>query len=175
MQIAIEIGPLTSDNLLKTVEWVQFAERVGVSMAFSAEAWWSDAITPLAYLADKTNTIKLATGIMQTTARTPAMTAMSALSLHDLSDGRFILGLGASGPQVVEGLHSTPYHPPLSRLRETVDICRMIFAGEKVQYQGEVFQMPLPNSQGKPIKINHASVDIPIYPVSYTHLRAHET
>lgn len=163
MQIAIEIGPLTSDNLLKTVEWVQFAERVGVSMAFSAEAWWSDAITPLAYLADKTNTIKLATGIMQTTARTPAMTAMSALSLHDLSDGRFILGLGASGPQVVEGLHSTPYHPPLSRLRETVDICRMIFAGEKVQYQGEVFQMPLPNSQGKPIKINHASVDIPIY------------
>jgi F420-dependent oxidoreductase-like protein len=132
-------------------------------MAFAAEAWWSDAVTPLAYLADKTHRIKLATGIMQTTARTPAMTAMSALTLHDLSGGRFVLGLGASGPQVVEGLHSTRYNKPLSRLRETVEICRMIFAGEKVQYQGEIFQMPLPESEGKPIKIAHEPVDIPIY------------
>jgi F420-dependent oxidoreductase-like protein len=100
---------------------------------------------------------------MQTTARTPAMTAMSALTLHDLSGGRFVLGLGASGPQVVEGLHSTRYNKPLSRLRETVEICRMIFAGEKVQYQGEIFQMPLPESEGKPIKIAHEPVDIPIY------------
>jgi F420-dependent oxidoreductase-like protein len=145
------------------MEWVQFAERLGVEMAFAAEAWWSDAVTPLAYLADKTHRIKLATGIMQTTARTPAMTAMSALTLHDLSGGRFVLGLGASGPQVVEGLHSTRYNKPLSRLRETVEICRMIFAGEKVQYQGEIFQMPLPESEGKPIKIAHEPVDIPIY------------
>jgi F420-dependent oxidoreductase-like protein len=91
------------------------------------------------------------------------MTAMSALTLHDLSGGRFVLGLGASGPQVVEGLHSTRYNKPLSRLRETVEICRMIFAGEKVQYQGEIFQMPLPESEGKPIKIAHEPVDIPIY------------
>ena len=132
-------------------------------MAFAAEAWWSDAVTPLAYLADKTHRIKLATGIMQTTARTPAMTAMSALTLHDLSGGRFVLGLGASGPQVVEGLHSTRYNKPLSRLKETVDICRMIFAGEKVQYQGDIFQMPLPESEGKPIKIAHEPADIPIY------------
>jgi alkanesulfonate monooxygenase SsuD/methylene tetrahydromethanopterin reductase-like flavin-dependent oxidoreductase (luciferase family) len=125
-------------------------KKLGVSMAFSAEAWWSDAVTPLAFLADKTQSIKLATGIMQTTARTPAMTAMSALTLHDLTNGRFVLGLGASGPQVVEGLHSVAYHPPLARLQETVDICRLIFAGEKVQYQGKVFQMPLPDSEGKP-------------------------
>ena len=163
MQLAIELGPIQPDTLTAAVEWVQFAEKLGVDMVFSAEAWWSDAITPLAFLADKTQTIKLATGIMQTTARTPAMTAMSALSLHDLSGGRFILGLGASGPQVVEGLHSTRYHPPLARLRETVEICRMIFAGEKVEYQGKVFQMPLPNSEGKPIKIAHEPADIPIY------------
>jgi F420-dependent oxidoreductase-like protein len=142
---------------------VQFAEKLGVDMAFSAEAWWSDALTPLAYLADKTSQIKLATGIMQTTARTPAMTAMSALTLHDLTGGRFVLGLGASGPQVVEGLHSTPYHPPLTRLRETVEICRMIFAGEKVRYQGKVFQMPLPDSEGKAIRVQHEAVEIPIY------------
>ena len=163
MKIAIELGPIRPESLKQTVEWVQFAENLGVDMAFAAEAWWSDAVTPLAYLADKTHRIKLATGIMQTTARTPAMTAMSALTLHDLSGGRFVLGLGASGPQVVEGLHSTRYSKPLSRLRETVEICRMIFAGEKVQYEGDIFQMPLPESEGKPIKIDHEPVEIPIY------------
>ena len=163
MKLAIEMGPITPDKIQQTVEWVQFAERLGVDMAFAAEAWWSDAVTPLAFLADKTHTIKLATGIRQTTARTPAMTAMSALTLHDLSGGRFVLGLGASGPQVVEGLHSTRYHRPLARLRETVEICRMIFAGKKVQYQGKVFQMPLPDSEGKAIKVAHEPVDIPIY------------
>ena len=163
MKLAIEIGPIQSGTLKQTVEWVQFAEKLGVHMAFAAEAWWSDAITPIAYLADKTHRIQLATGIMQTTARTPAMTAMSALTLHDLTAGRFVLGLGASGPQVVEGLHSVRYNPPLSRLRETVDICRMIFAGDKVQYQGKVYQMPLPDSEGKAIKISHDPVDIPIY------------
>ena len=163
MKLAIEMGPIAPDKIQQTVEWVQFAERLGVNMAFAAEAWWSDAVTPLAFLADKTHTIKLATGIMQTTARTPAMTAMSALTLHDLSGGRFVLGLGASGPQVVEGLHSTRYHRPLARLRETVEICRMIFAGKKVQYQGKVFQMPLPDSEGKAIKVAHEPVDIPIY------------
>ena len=163
MKLAIEMGTITPDTIKQTVEWVQFAENLGVDMAFAAEAWWSDAVTPLAYLADKTHSIKLATGIMQTTARTPAMTAMTALTLHDLSDGRFVLGLGASGPQVVEGLHSTRYAKPLTRLRETVEICRMIFAGEKVQYQGSVFQMPLPDSQGKAIKIAHEPAEIPIY------------
>ena len=169
MKLAIEMGPITPDKIQQTVEWVQFAERLGVDMAFAAEAWWSDAVTPLAFLADKTHTIKLATGIMQTTARTPAMTAMSALTLHDLSGGRFVLGLGASGPQVVEGLHSTRYHRPLARLRETVEICRMIFAGKKVQYQGKVFQMPLPDSEGKAIKVAHEPVDIPIYLATLGH------
>ncbi len=163
MKLAIEIGSTQPDTLGSIVEWVQLAERLGVDMAFSAEAWWSDAATPLAYLADKTERIKLATGIMQITARTAAMTAMTALTLHDLTGGRFVLGLGASGPQVVEGLHSVRYTKPLTRLRETVDICRMIFAGEKVQYDGKVFQLPLPDSEGKPIRIAHAPAEIPIY------------
>ena len=118
MKLAIEISGTKPDNLELTTQWVQHAEKLGVDKAFSAEAWWSDAATPLAFLADKTERIKLATGIMQVTARTPAMTAMTALTLHDLSGGRFILGLGASGPQVVEGLHGVRYNPPLARLKE---------------------------------------------------------
>ena len=163
MQLAIELGRLDAGNLQLNIDWVQTAERLGVAIAFSAEAWWNDAATPLAYLADKTSTIKLATGIMQTTARTPAMTAMTALALHDLTGGRFILGLGASGPQVVEGLHSTRYNPALSRTKETVDICRMIFRGEKVNYDGKVYQMPLAASEGKAIRIDHEPAEIPIY------------
>jgi len=163
MKLAIEIGTAQSDNLDLITQWVQHAEKLGIDKAFSAEAWWSDAATPLAYLADKTERIKLATGIMQITARPPAMTAMTALTLHDLTNGRFILGLGASGPQVVEGLHSVRYKQPLSRLRETVEICRMIFAGEKVKYDGKVFQLPLPDSEGKPIRIAHAPTDVPVY------------
>ena len=163
MKLAIEIPGAQPDNLALITEWVQLAEKLGVDLAFSAEAWWSDAVTPLAYLADKTERIKLATGIMQMTARTPAMTAMTALTLHDLTGGRFILGLGASGPQVVEGLHGVRYSTPLTRLRETVEICRMVFSGEKVRYDGKVYQLPLPDSEGKPIRIAHDPVDVPIY------------
>lgn len=163
MKLAIEMSGIHPGNLQLTVDWLRHAEKLGCSMAFSAEAWWSDAATPLAFLADKTSTIKLATGIMQTTARTPAMTAMTALTLHDLSGGRFVLGLGASGPQVVEGLHGVKYNPALSRLRDTVNICRMIFRGEKVTYTGKSIQLPLPDSEGKAIKIAHEPTDIPIY------------
>ncbi len=163
MKLAIEIGAVAPDTLGLAVDWVRHAEKLGVSMAFSAEAWWSDAATPLAYLADKTERILLATGIMQTTARTPAMTAMTALTLHDLSGGRFVLGIGASGPQVVEGLHGVRYQPALTRLRETVEICRTAFSGEKVRYDGNVYKLPLPASEGKAIRIAHEPVEIPIY------------
>ena len=163
MQLAIEIGAPSADNLSLLSDWVRHAERLGVSMAFSAEAWGSDAVTPLAYLADKTERIRLATGIMQTTTRTPSMAAMTALTLHDLTGGRFALGLGASGPQVVEGLHGVPYRTPLRRLRETVEICRMIFAGERVRYDGKVFRLPLPDGEGKAIRVAHEPADIPVY------------
>jgi F420-dependent oxidoreductase-like protein len=163
LQLAIEIGRVRPGQLDLMTEWVQHAERVGVAMAFSAEAWWSDAATPLAYLASQTSRIRLATGIMQMTARTPAMAAMTALTLHDMTGGRFALGLGASGPQVVEGLHGVPYTKPLTRLRETVEICRQIFAGQKVEYQGKTIQLPLPDSQGKALRIDHEPAGIPIY------------
>ncbi len=163
MKLAVEIGRITPETMNPTVEWVQHAERLGVAMAFSSEAWWSDSATPLAWLAGKTKTIKLGTGIMQVSARTPAMTAMTALTLHDISGGRFVLGLGVSGPQVVEGLHGVRYTRALTRLREAVEICRMIFAGEKVNYQGKAFQLPLPESEGKAIRVDHQRVNIPIY------------
>ena len=163
MKLAIETGRTTVENLSTLTAWVQHAERLGIDTAFTSEAWWSDATTPIAYLADKTERIRLGTGIMQAAARSPAMTAMTAMTLHDLTGGRFVLGLGASGPQVVEGLHGVRYARPLSRLRETVEICRMIFAGEKVHYQGKVIQLPLPDSEGKALRIDHAPVDIPIY------------
>ena len=162
MKLAIEVGQVSANPEL-TVQWVQLAERLGVAMAFSGEAWGSDAVTPLTYLANKTERIVLGTGILQTTARTPAMTAMTALALHDLTGGRFVLGLGASGPQVVEGLHGMRYAKPLTRLRETVEICRQIFAGEKVRYAGEIYQLPLPDSEGKSIRIAHEPAHVPIY------------
>ena len=163
MQLAIEIPALTQDNRSLIVDWVRHAERLGVATAYAAEAWWSDSVTPLAYLAGKTERITLATGIMQTTARVPAMAAMTALTLHDLTGGRFVLGLGASGPQVVEGLHGVPFQKPLTRLRETVDICRQIFAGERVEYDGRVHQLPLPGGEGKALKIAHPPTEVPIY------------
>ena len=144
-------------------DWVALAERLGVATAFAAEAWWSDAVTPLAYLAAHTERIQLGTGIMQVTARAPAMTAMTALTLHDLTGGRFILGLGASGPQVVEGLHGVAFNPALTRLRETVEVCRLIFAGEKVVYEGKTLTIPRPGGQGKALRIDHAPATIPIY------------
>jgi F420-dependent oxidoreductase-like protein len=163
MELAVEIGALRADNRDLLRDWVRHAERLGVRTAFAAEAWWSDAATPLAWLAAHTQRIRLGTGIMQTTARVPAMTAMTALTLNDLSDGRFVLGLGASGPQVVEGLHGVPFAKPLSRLRETVAICRTIFAGEKVVHDGETYRLPLPGGEGKALRIAHDPVEIPIY------------
>ena len=163
LKLAIEVGGSGHNDPAAMTDWVQRAERLGVESVWSGEAWWGDAVTVLAYLAGQTKRIRLGTGIMQTTTRVPAMTAMTALSLNDLSGGRFILGLGASGPQVAEGLHGVAYESPLTRLRETVEICRMIFAGKRVQYDGKVFQLPRPGGEGKVMRIAHEPVDIPVY------------
>jgi F420-dependent oxidoreductase-like protein len=140
------------------------AERAGVDTIWSAEAWGTDAVVPLAYMAARTRRIKLGTGIMQITARTPVMTAMTAMTLDVVSGGRFILGLGASGPQVVEGMHGQRYARPLERLRETVDVIRLAFSGEKVEYHGHQIELPLPGGQGKAIRIGQpARPQIPIH------------
>ncbi|MCY4564200.1 MAG: LLM class flavin-dependent oxidoreductase, partial [Gammaproteobacteria bacterium] len=129
------------------------AEKLGVDTAWSAEAWGQDAVAPLAYLAARTERIRLGTGIMQISARTPSMTAMTALTLDSISGGRFILGLGVSGPQVVEGLQGRPFKAPLTRLRETVDIVRLAFAGEKLAYEGRYHRLPLPGGEGKALRL----------------------
>ena len=163
MKLSIGIGGYARAEIKGAVEFVQAAERLGVDCVWSAEAWGQDAATSLAYLAGQTQRIHLGTGIMQISARVPAMTAMTALSINNLSNGRFRLGLGASGPQVVEGLHGVDYSAPLTRLRETLEICRMAFAGEKLKYEGRAFVLPRPGGEGKALRIDQPPADIPIY------------
>lgn len=163
MKTSIGVGGYARGDITGSTSYVQAADRLGVDYVFSAEAWGQDAITSLAYLAGKTERIKLGTGIMQISARVPTMTAMTALSANALSGGRFVLGLGASGPQVVEGLHGADYSAPLTRLRETLEICRMAFRGEKIQYQGRQHVLPRPGGEGKAIRLEHPPADIPIF------------
>jgi F420-dependent oxidoreductase-like protein len=155
---------------INTEDWEEFAtyvveaEKLGVDSVWSAEAWGHDAATPLAFLAARTSRITLGSGIMQTVGRTPANTAMTAMSLASLSGGRFVLGLGVSGPQVVEGWHGVRYTRPIQRLRETIDIVRLLCRGEKSEYHGQVFELPLPGGEGKAIRSRaQPQPDIPVY------------
>jgi F420-dependent oxidoreductase-like protein len=123
-----------------------------------------DAVAPLAYLAARTERLRLGAGVMQISARAPSMTAMTALTLAALSRNRFLLGLGASGPQVVEGLQGVPFRKPIARLRETVEIVRMAFRGERLEYAGAHHRLPLPGGQGKALRLAlPANPHIPIY------------
>ena len=148
------------------------AERLGFDSVWTAEAYGSDAVVPLAWIGARTSKIRLGTAIMQMPARTPAMTAMTAMTLDALSGGRFILGLGPSGPQVVEGWHGVAYGKPLTRTREYVQIVRSILAREApVEFKGEHYQIPYAGpgatGLGKPLKsILHGRKDLPIYTAS---------
>jgi F420-dependent oxidoreductase-like protein len=147
-----------------TLRFVEGAERLGVDFAWSAEAWGRDAATPLAYLAARTTRIWLGSGILQVSARTPTMTAMTALTLAELSGNRFALGLGASGPQVVEALHGIPFAGQLERVRETVEICRLAFRGEPIVYRGRHYVLPRPGGAGRPLRVaTHPNPRLPIY------------
>ena len=144
------------------------AERLGFDSIWTSEAYGSDAVTPLAWLGAQTSTIKLGSAILQMPARTPAMTAMTAATLDLLSNGRVLLGLGVSGPQVVEGWHGQPYGRPLVRTREYVEIVRRILAREdNLDFQGEAYQVPLAGGTGlgKPLRltIHPLRKRIPIY------------
>ena len=147
---------------------IKEADRLGFHSVWSAEAYGSDAVTPLAWIAAQTERIHVASGIMQMPARTPAMTAMTASTLDQLSGGRFLLGLGVSGPQVVEGWHGQPYGKPLVRTREYVSILRKIWAREQpLEHQGEHYQIPYrgpgASGLGKPLKSILHGRQIPIY------------
>ena len=167
MKVSISIGGAASGSrrdIGAQVEYVLEAEKLGVDAAWSAEAWGEDAVVPLAYLAARTDRIKLGTGIMQISARTPSMMAMTALTLAAYSQNRFMLGLGVSGPQVVEGLQGRPFKAPLTRVRETVDILRLAFAGERLAYDGKHHRLPLPGGEGKALRLAQpANENIPIY------------
>lgn len=148
------------------VELIREAERLGVDSVWVPEFWAADALTPLAYLAACTSRIRLATGILQLGARSPAMLAMSALSLHSLSGGRFVLGVGTSGPQVMEGWHGVRFDKPLRRTRESIEIIRLITAGERLEYHGEIYDLPMPGGEGRPIRSPLPPAHIPIYVAS---------
>ena len=164
--MTLRIGVAATAFDAEGVEFVRQAERLGADCAWSAEFWAGDAFTPLAYLAAQTSTIRLATGIVQLGARTPAMLAMSAMSMQALSGGRFVLGIGASGPQVMEGWHGVRFDRPIQRTRETIEIIRRVSAGERLAYNGEIYTLPLRNGQGRPIRSLLAATHIPIYVAS---------
>jgi alkanesulfonate monooxygenase SsuD/methylene tetrahydromethanopterin reductase-like flavin-dependent oxidoreductase (luciferase family) len=134
------------------------AERLGYDSVWSGEAYGTDAVTPTAWILARTTRIRAGTGIMQMQARTPACTAMTALTLQALSNNRFLLGIGASGPQVVEGWHGVPFGKPMARTREYIEILRKILKREAaLQHQGELYQIPYTGpgatGLGKPLKI----------------------
>ena len=168
MRLGIMLGYFAG-NIDLPVDLVQEADRLGVHVVWTAEAYGSDAVSPLAWLGAQTERINLGTAIMQMPGRTPANAAMTAMTLNQLSGGRFMMGLGLSGPQVVEGWHGASYSNPLSRTREYVEIVRRIFKREDpLTYDGQYFQLPYKGDDatglGNPLKSTLAAApDIPIY------------
>jgi F420-dependent oxidoreductase-like protein len=151
------------------VQRVQELEAAGLDLVWVPEAYSFDAVSQMGYLAAKTNTIQIGSGILNVYSRTASCMAQTAAGLDYVSGGRFVLGLGASGPQVIEGFHGVPYEKPMARIRDYINICRMVWRRERVDYQGQAVQVPLPEGQGtglgKPLKlINHpVRADIPIF------------
>jgi F420-dependent oxidoreductase-like protein len=168
MRLGLGLG-YTGARVQVDAQVVQDAERLGYHSVWTAEAYGSDAVVPLAWVGALTYRIQLGTAILQMAARTPAMTAMTAMTLDALSGGRALLGLGVSGPQVVEGWHGQPFGKPLGRTREYVQIVRAILARERpLEHTGEHYQIPYrgpgATGLGKPLRsIVHARADLPIY------------
>ncbi|MFC9254887.1 LLM class flavin-dependent oxidoreductase [Amycolatopsis thailandensis] len=152
-----------SSGWRETLEFVLEAEKLGLDECWVAEAWGSDAPSVLGYLAARTERVRLGSGIIQLGTRTPVAIAQAALTLSELSGGRFALGLGASGPQVIEGLHGVSFARPLTRMRETVEIIRRAFTGEKISFSGKEFEIPLPG-ESRPMRLSTTpNPDIPIH------------
>ena len=168
MRLGLNTG-YSGGTVALPMELIREADRLGYYAVWTAEAYGSDAVSPLAWIGAQTERIHLGTAILQMAARTPAMTAMTAMTLDQLSGGRMLLGLGVSGPQVVEGWHGAGYARPLTRTREYVEVVRRIFAREEpLTFEGEFYQLPYrgPGSWGlgKPLKsILHGRADLPIY------------
>jgi F420-dependent oxidoreductase-like protein len=157
-----------SGGFSETVTELSDFEQAGLQIVFVPEAYSFDAVSQLGFIAARTTTVEIASGILPIYSRTPALTAMTAAGLDYVSGGRFTLGLGTSGPQVIEGWHGVPYDAPIGRTRELIEICRSVWRRERLDYQGKHYKLPLPAGQGtglgKPLKlINHPVRDrIPI-------------
>ena len=163
MKVAISLR-LASEDWEQASAYVVEAERLGVDCLWSAEAWGHDAATPLAFVAARTSRIRLGTGIMQAGTRTPALVAMTAMSLNAMSHGRFLLGLGVSGPQVIEGWHGIRFERPIQRLREIVEIVRRATRGERLEFKGSLYELPLPGGEGKALRsAAKPQPNIPVY------------
>ena len=168
MRLGLNTG-YSGGTIRLPMELIRAADRLGYYAVWTAEAYGSDAVSPLAWIGAQTERIHLGTAILQMAARSPAMTAMTAMTLDQLSGGRMLLGLGVSGPQVVEGWHGVGYDRPLGRTREYIEIVRRILAREApLTFEGEFYQLPYrgPGSWGlgKPLKsILHGRADLPIY------------
>ena len=163
MQVAISLR-LASEDWGQASAYVVEAERMGVDCLWSAEAWGHDAVTPLAFMAARTSRIRLGTGIMQAGTRTPALVAMTAMSLAAMSGERFLLGFGVSGPQVIEGWHGIRFERPVQRMREMVEIVRRATRGERLEFKGSTYELPLPGGEGKALRsAAKPQPNIPIY------------
>jgi F420-dependent oxidoreductase-like protein len=173
VKLGLTLGSFGPDPNV-ALERVLEAERLGFDSVWSSEAYGSDAVSPVAWILARTNRIKVGTAIMQMPARTPALAAMTAMTLDALSDGRFILGIGASGPQVVEGWHGVAYGKPLTRTREYIEIVRTILErNEPLTHSGEHYQIPYRGTDatglGKPLKsIIHGNPALKIYVAAIT-------
>ena len=160
---------------------VQELEKAGLDLVWVPEAYTFDSVSQMGYLAARTDTIQIGSGILNVFSRTASCMAQTAAGLDFVSDGRFVLGLGASGPQVIEGFHGVAYEKPMPRIRDYINVCRMVWRREPVVYQGSAVQIPLPEGQGtglaKPLKlINHpVRSEIPIYWASLMGLSVKET
>jgi F420-dependent oxidoreductase-like protein len=159
----MKVGAMIEPRLPGAADFAVAAERIGVSSLWVPEVWGYDALTGLAYLAAKTSSIKLGTFVVQLGSRSPALLATSALSLQELSAGRFILGIGTSGPRVMEGWHGVRFRKPVQTTRETIEIVRTVSRGERLEHAGEIYPLPLPDSRGAALRPMVRPDHVPVY------------
>ncbi len=159
----MRIGLAVEPRLPGSAEFARSAEQLGVDSLWVPEVWGYDALTGLAYLAACTERIRLGTFVVQLGSRSPALLATSALSLQELSDGRFLLGIGTSGPRVMEGWHGVRFHRPVQTTRETVEIIRIVSRGDRLEHDGEIYPLPLPDSRGAALQPLVRPRPVPIY------------
>ena len=165
MKLGLNLGYWGMGNDADNLALAREADRLGFSVVWAAEAYGSDAVTVLSWVAAQTSQVDVGSAILQIPARTPAMTAMTAATIDTFTNGRFRLGLGLSGPQVSEGWHGVPFARPLARTREYVDIVTMALARKRVRYDGQTYQLPLPDGPGKALHlmVHPVREHIPIY------------